>query len=91
MGRPLSSRPSALKRILQHRARAARELGLRIPRRLARGPAQTLPERIAVLDRWIAADLELAGGKRMPPWEPEDDDETDDFEDEEPNPPSRFS
>jgi hypothetical protein len=89
MGRRFASRPSTLRRILQHRTRAARDLGLSVPRRLARGPAQTLPQRIAVLDRWIAADLELAGGKRLPPWEPEDD-EDDDLDDE-PTHPCRFS
>ena len=88
MGRRFSSRPNSLKHIFLHRTRAARELGLRVPRRLARGPAQSLPERIAVLDRWIAADLELAGGKRLPPWEPEDDDED---PDDESTLPSRFS
>ncbi|MGQ0723237.1 MAG: hypothetical protein ACT4PE_16945 [Candidatus Eiseniibacteriota bacterium] len=88
MGRRFAPRTSTLRRILLHRTRAARDLGLSVPRRLAGGPTQTLPQRIAVLDRWIAADLELAGGKRLPPWEPEDDDELDD---DEPTLPCRFS
>ena len=45
---------------------AARQLGLRVPRELATGGAATLPQRVVWLDRWLARELDLAGGKRLP-------------------------
>ena len=50
------------------RQRAIRSLGLVAPPRLAQGSPDALARRIARLDRWIARELDLAGGMRFPAW-----------------------
>ncbi len=50
------------------RQRAIRSLGLVPPPRLAGGSPDALARRIARLDRWIARELDLAGGMRFPAW-----------------------
>lgn len=62
-----SPRPVLLDQ-LALRQRAIRSLGLVAPPRLAEGPPDALARRIARLDRWIARELDLAGGMRFPAW-----------------------
>lgn len=70
---PLSRPARGLARVFRDRRRALHQLGVRVPPELARGPATTLPQRLDAVERRIALELELAGGKRLPAWDPEDD------------------
>lgn len=63
---PTSAR---LLRQLEDRRNAIRILGIRIPARtLARHP-DNIAWRIALMDRWLARDLDLAGGRHLPGWD----------------------
>ena len=70
--RRISAR-SSLTRLLDRRLRAARELGIPVPAGFARRPGPPRPRDVAVLDRWIARDLDVAGGKCLPPWDEPDE------------------
>lgn len=64
-------RPSS-ETLLQRRLRAARDLGIPAPA-LTPGPSGSPRGALAALDRRIARELDLAGGKRLPPWDDDDD------------------
>ncbi len=57
-----------LRRAHRHRLRALREWGLEAPTAILERHPQDLAWRVSVLDRWIARHLDLAGGRRLPPW-----------------------
>ncbi|MDP6528686.1 MAG: hypothetical protein QF819_05860 [Gemmatimonadota bacterium] len=61
--------PTTLDRLCRVRRRALRDLGVRPPKRPPGGDPRALILHAATLDRWIARNLDLAGGRRIPPWE----------------------
>lgn len=70
---PSDSPPARVRllRQLEDRRNALRLLGIRIPARaLARHPGN-LAWHIALMDRWLARDLDLAGGRHLPGWDDE--------------------
>ena len=72
--------PGRLRRLHHDRLNAIRQLRIRIPDGAFSRHPGNLAWRVAVMDRWIARDLNLAGGRRLPPWE---DPFTDEEEEEE--------
>lgn len=74
---PRATKPRPPETLLRRRLRAARDLGVPAPA-LTAGPTASPRGRLAALDRRIARELDLAGGKRLPPWEDEIDEEDDD-------------
>jgi hypothetical protein len=75
--RPTGSPQSAARRspsetLLRRRLRAARDLGIAAPA-LTPGLTDSPRGALAALDRRIARELDLAGGKRLPPWDDEED------------------
>ncbi len=72
-----------LRRTHRFRARAIRELGLDVPAAVLDRHPRDLAWRVSVMDRWIGRHLDLAGGRRLPPWsdaETLDDEEEDERE-----------
>jgi hypothetical protein len=73
--------PSALDRLRRahrHRMRALRELGLAVPAAVLDRHPRDLVWRVSMMDRWIGRHLDLAGGRRLPPWSDADVDDEDD-------------
>ena len=66
-GAVLPPRPVLLAQ-LALRQRAIRSLGLVAPPHPAQSSPDALARTIARLDRWIARELDLAGGMRFPAW-----------------------
>ncbi len=64
----------ALERLYSRRLRACESLGIPVPAEAREGPPGSLLRRIALLDRRIEVSLDLAGGRRFAPWDPEDED-----------------
>lgn len=62
-----------LRRAHRHRLRALREFGLVVPASILDRHPNDLAWRVSVLDRWIARHLDLAGGRKLPPWTDEVD------------------
>lgn len=75
---PPSSALDRLRRVHGDRLRAMRELGLEVPAAALDRHPRDLAWRVAVMDRWIARHLDLAGGRQLPPW-------TDEFVPDDPN------
>lgn len=63
----------ALERLYARRLRACESLGIPVPAEAREGPPGSLLRRIALLDRRIEVSLDLAGGRRFAPWDPEDE------------------
>jgi hypothetical protein len=76
---PRSRGPGRLRRLHRDRLNTIRQLRIRLPDGAFSRHPGNLAWRVAVMDRWIARDLNLAGGRRLPPW----DDPFVDEEDEE--------
>jgi hypothetical protein len=76
---PSNRRPRRpLETLLRRRLRAARDLGVPAPG-LTSGPTTSPRGRLAALDRRIARELDLAGGKQLPPWDEEEEDDDEDL------------
>lgn len=74
-GRGPGRGPGRLRRLHRDRLNAIRQLRIRIPDGAFSRHPGNLAWRVAVMDRWIARDLNLAGGRRLPPWEDPFDEE----------------
>jgi hypothetical protein len=61
--------PARLLRQLEDRRNALRLLGIRIPARALERHPDNIAWRIALMDRWLARDLDLAGGRHLPGWD----------------------
>ena len=76
------TRPEDPARVLQRlharRLRACASLDIPVPPEAREGTPATLVRRIAMLDRRIEVSLDLAGGRRFAPWDPEPDEEAPD-------------
>jgi hypothetical protein len=71
-----------LRRVHRNRERVVRDLNISVPAQVLERHPQDLAWRVSVMDRWIARHLDLAGGRRLPPWTDEmDADEMDEDED----------
>lgn len=66
----------ALERLYSRRLRACTSLGIPVPAEAREGPPESLLRRIALLDRRIEVSLDLAGGRRFAPWDPEPDEDS---------------
>ncbi len=73
-GKGPESPARALERLYSRRLRACESLGIPVPAEAREGPPGSLLRRIALLDRRIEVSLDLAGGRRFAPWDPEDED-----------------
>jgi hypothetical protein len=51
------------------------DLGIEIPRTVLERHPRDLAWRVSVMDRWISRHLDLVGGRRLPPWEEEPEEE----------------
>jgi hypothetical protein len=72
-----------LRRVHSLRARALRELGVEVPASILERHPRDLAWRVSVMDRWIGRHLDLAGGRRLPPWnDPDEEDHDDDDRDD---------
>jgi hypothetical protein len=57
-----------LRRVHRNRERVVRDLNISVPSQVLERHPQDLAWRVSVMDRWIARHLDLAGGRKLPPW-----------------------
>ena len=73
---PAQARSNALERLQRahrNRERVVRDLNILVPAQVLERHPHDLAWRVSVMDRWIARHLDLAGGRRLPAWVEEEE------------------